>query len=117
MQPKRRPVRHLDGEHETHDNMADDNDGEIRGSVVGPVMVQLLSTMGTSVDHLQIAPEHSALAASRAFERRPPPQRVQDRASARRSAAMLKAANSILHHLVLVISYYRLLPEEPRACR
>src|SRR6188768_1504435 len=101
MQPKGRPVRHLDGKHETHDNMADDNDGEIRGSVVGPVMVQLLSTMGASVDHLQIAPEHSALTASRAFERRAPQQRVEDRASARRSAATLKIANSVLHHLVL----------------
>src|SRR5262245_6119219 len=85
MQPKRRPVGHLHGEHQANHDMADDDDGEIRRRIIGPVMVQRLATSGAGLSHLEIAAEHGAFAASRAGQPRASQQRKQHRTLASRS--------------------------------
>jgi hypothetical protein len=95
--PERRSVCHLHGEDEAYNDVADDHDGEVRRRVVGAVVVQLLTAMEAGIDDFEIAPEHGALAAGRAFLGRSTQQRGQHWAGADRSAVVRKAASSVLH--------------------
>ena len=52
MHPQRRPVGHLNGQHETDDNVADNDDSKIGRCVVCPMMVQSLTAMRTGIGHL-----------------------------------------------------------------
>jgi hypothetical protein len=82
---------------EAYNEVADDHDGEVRRRVVGAVVVQLLTAMGAGIDDFEIAPEHGALAAGRAFLGRSTQQRRQHWAGAGRSVVVRKAASSVLH--------------------
>ena len=83
---------HLHGEDEAYNEVAHDHDGEVRRRVVGAVVVQLLTAMGAGIDDFEIAPEHGALAAGRAFLGRSTQQRGQHWAGAGRSVVVRKAA-------------------------
>ena len=75
MQPERRPVSHLHRQHEADDDVADDDDGEIGRSIVGPMVMQRLPAFRTMVRDFEVAPEHGALAASRAAKLGPAQER------------------------------------------
>src|SRR3989344_3849824 len=64
--PERRQVVEFQPEHERHDDVADDHDGEIGGRVVRLVMEELLAAIRAGVGYLEELVEDAAAAAGRA---------------------------------------------------
>jgi hypothetical protein len=57
--------------------MADNDDGKIRWSVVGAVVMQSLSASGTMIGYFEVAPEHASGPAGGAAGLRAAQQREQ----------------------------------------
>ena len=82
-----RPQRHADPDrrsdfgfhhqHDRHQDVADDDDHQIGGKIVGAVVMQLLAAVRALVGDLQKGAEHTALAAGRAAPAQPAPQRLR----------------------------------------
>jgi hypothetical protein len=99
MQPKRRPVRHLDREHQADHDMAHDRNGEIGRGVVGALMVQRLGAMRTVVGDFEVTREHQAHAASRTFERSTPQHGAKNRPLGSRTLkGIARSFSPFLHH-------------------
>src|SRR5215470_9743881 len=79
MQPIRRRIRDLDHEHERHYHMADDQDDEIGGRVVGAVVMKGFATGRATIRDLEEGTEHPAPVALRATTTKPAPDRVPKR--------------------------------------
>src|SRR5207344_2558472 len=75
--------------------MADNDDGEIRWRIVGPVVVQRLAASWAGVRNLEIAAEHGAFATSRAGQPRASQQRRQHGALAGRSRVAADDAGAV----------------------
>ena len=75
----RNPYRHvneqaglpnsLDDQDQRHDDMGDDEDGEVRRSIVGAVVMKLFAAVGTTVGDLQIGGEQRSQPAGRTTTR------------------------------------------------
>ncbi|MCY1554595.1 hypothetical protein D9M68_911760 [compost metagenome] len=66
-------IGHIHMHHDGNQDVADDGDGDIGWEVVGAVQVELLAADIAIVRHLEVGPEHLALAAMRALAERATP--------------------------------------------